>query len=200
MRSGALKTPRRRGGTETDPLLADGNNGSGVDYIEYSLDSNDSWMRYNDPIEPQTQGLHTIYYRAVDKAGNIEQTRTVQVEIEDTEPPELNVSADPVQLWPPNNKLVPVLIFGTAIDPGSGIQSIHIKVVDEYGECEPIIQDILPGEIVNGNWERTIQLMASRRGNDRDGRKYTIIVTAKDNLGNIATKEIDIIVPHDQGK
>jgi hypothetical protein len=42
--------------------------------------------------------------------------------------------------------------------------------------------------------------MASRKGNDKDGRKYTIIVTATDNLGNDITKQIEVIVPHDQGK
>jgi hypothetical protein len=106
--------------------------------------------------------------------------------------------ADPLQLWLPNNKLVPVRIFGTSFDQGSGIQSIHIEIVDEYNECEPIIQDILPSEIIDGNWERTIELMASRHGDDEDGRKYTIIVTATDNLGNAITKEIEVVVSHDQ--
>jgi hypothetical protein len=41
--------------------------------------------------------------------------------------------------------------------------------------------------------------MASRRGNDKDGRTYTIIITATDNLGNAITNEIEVIVPHDQG-
>ena len=72
-------------------------------------------------------------------------------------------------------------------------------MIDEYGECEPEVQDILPEDIIDGNWERTIELMASRRGNDKDGRTYTIIVTATDNLGNAITKEIEVIVPHDQG-
>jgi hypothetical protein len=40
--------------------------------------------------------------------------------------------------------------------------------------------------------------MASRKGNDKDGRKYTVIITATDNLGNTVTNEIEIIVPHDQ--
>jgi len=81
---------------------------------------------------------------------------------------------------------------------GSGIQNNHIEVIDEYDECEPVVQDILPDEIVDGNWERMIELMASRKGNDMDGRKYTIIVTATDTLGNAITKEIEVIVPHDQ--
>jgi hypothetical protein len=185
--------------TAMDPKLVDGNDGSGVKYIEYSLDSTDNWTRYSGPIEPQTQGLHTIYFRAIDEAGNIEQTRSVQLEIKDTVPPVLTVSANPLQLWPPNNKLVPVKIFGTAFDTGSGIKSIHIQVIDEYGTCQPAVPDIGPGDIINGNWIRTIQLEASRQGNDKDGRKYTIRVMATDNAGNTTVKEIVVIVPHDQG-
>jgi len=130
------------------------------------------------------------------------ETCSLQAEIRspvDVVLPTLQLSADPLQHWPPNNKLVPVRIFGTAFDLGNGIQSIHIDVVDEYDECEPTVEDILPDEIIDGNWERTIELMASKKGNDKDGRKYTIIITATDTLGNAVTKEIEVIVSHDQG-
>jgi hypothetical protein len=186
--------------TAKDPIFPDGTEGSGLIYIEFSLDSENNWQRYSETIVLEEIGLHTIRYRAVDLSGNIEETRSLAVEIvTDIEPPVVELFADPLHLWPPNNKLVPVRIFGTAFDLGSGIQSIHIEVVDEYGEWEPAVQDILPSEIVDGNWERTVELMASRRGDDEDGRKYTIIVTATDNLGNAITTEIEVIVPHDQG-
>jgi hypothetical protein len=185
-----------------DPDFSDGSDGSGVDYIEYSLDSENDWTRYGGPITLQAVGPHTIYYRSVDVAGNVEETHSLHVEIgsiADTDPPVLDISVDPLQLWPPNNKLVPVRIFGTVLDVDSGIRSIHIEVVDEYGTCQPTIVDIEPEGIVDGNWERIIKLEASRRGNDKDGRKYTIRVTATDNAGNMTTKEIAIIAPHDQG-
>jgi hypothetical protein len=183
-----------------DPPLSDGGAGSGLKYIEIRIDAENNWQTYTDPIVLEQSGLHTIFFRPADMAGNIEETQQIEVEIvSDVNPPALEVSADPLQLWPPNNKLISVRIFGTAFDTGSGIQSIHIEVIDEYGECQPVIQDILPDEIVDGHWERTIELMASRKGNDKDGRKYTIIVTATDNLGNAMTKEIEVIVPHDQG-
>lgn len=111
----------------------------------------------------EENSLNVIHYRAVDLAGNVEETKNIEVEIvSDIDPPILELSADPLQLWPPNNKLVPIQIFGTAFDLGSGIQSIHIEVVDEYDECEPTVEDILPGEIIDGNWERTIEV--DRRG------------------------------------
>jgi hypothetical protein len=183
-----------------DLQLADGSGGSGVECIEYSVDSEDAWVQYTGPIQFDEGGIFTVYYRAMDLAGNIEDVHNIGLEIvSDSEPPEIVIFADPMQLWPPNNKLVSIKLFGTAVDVGSGIQSIHIEVIDEYGECQPEVQDILPEDIIDGNWERTIELMASRRGNDKDGRTYTIIITATDNLGNAITNEIEVIVPHDQG-
>jgi hypothetical protein len=185
--------------TAEDPQLDDGQEGSGVEWIEYSADSGTSWIRYVNPIQFDETGAYEIQFRAIDRAGNIEDFQSLDLEIvSDSEPPELAIFADPMQLWPPNNKMVPIRLFGTAVDTGSGIQSIHIEVIDEYGECEPMVQDILMEEIVDGYWERMIELRASRRGNDKDGRKYTIIVTATDILGNMSVKEIEVIVPHDQ--
>jgi sialidase-1 len=183
-----------------DPPLSDGSEGSGVEFIEYAFDLSGPWNRYITPLVFEDPGTNNLYYRSLDVAGNAEEIHSLNIEIvSDAGPPLADIFADPMQLWPPNNKLVPVRLYGTAIDPGSGIQYIHIEVVDEHGEYEPVVQDILPEDIIDGNWERTIELMASRRGNDKDGRTYTIIMTAMDNLGNAITKEIEVIVPHDQG-
>jgi hypothetical protein len=111
----------------------------------------------------------------------------------------LTLFADPLQLWPPNNKLVPVRIYGTLLDAGSRLRNIHIERVNEYGTCQPAVVDIGSGEIVNGRWERTIQLEVTRQGNDKDGRQYIIRVNATDNPGNVTIKEITVIVPHNQG-
>jgi hypothetical protein len=181
-----------------DPLLIDGSSGSGVNTIEYSIGQDEGWTTYQGSFTVAGEGMHQIRYRSIDQAGNVEDTKTKTIYIDQT-PPELSVSANPLQLWPPNNKLVPVRIFGTASDPGSGLRTIHIEVVDEYGTCQPTVTDIGLDEIVNGQWERTIQLDASRKGNDKDGRKYTIRVTATDNVGNKTVREIEVIVPHDQG-
>jgi hypothetical protein len=110
-------------------------------------------------------------------------------------PPTLYLYTYPLRLWLTNNKLVPVTVFGKASDTGSGIKSIHIQVIDEYGTWQPTVPDIGPREIINGNWIRTILLEASRKGNDKDGRKYTIRVTATDNAGNTTVKEI-VVVAH----
>lgn len=52
--------------------------GSGVLSIKYSLDGS-SFHTYNSPISISEIGTHTIYFYAVDKAGNNEETKTVSV-------------------------------------------------------------------------------------------------------------------------
>jgi len=108
---------------------------------------------------------------------------------EDTTPPEVSISATPETLWPPNHKMRDVLIQGEATDLCSDV-TLEFTVVDEYGEVEPDISDF--GEV--------IQLKASRLGKDKDGRTYTIFVTAEDGSGNTSSASTVVLVPHDQGK
>jgi hypothetical protein len=43
----------------------------------------------------------------------------------------------------------------------------------------------------------SIPLQASRRGNDRDGRLYQILIRAIDAAGNQSTVSLEVLVPHD---
>ncbi|MBI4690832.1 MAG: hypothetical protein HY754_11310 [Nitrospirae bacterium] len=107
----------------------------------------------------------------------------------DTTPPVITVTATPNTIWPPDHKMVDVLIDGSATDNESGVASTEITVTDEYG----IYNMTVPG------FGSTIQLEAWREGEDKDGRVYTITVTAKDNAGNESTATTQVTVPHDMG-
>jgi len=50
--------------------------------------------------------------------------------------------------------------------------------------------------LVNGSYAFTVAPQASRRGNDQDGRHYTIAVSAQDNLGNPGFTSTLVTVPH----
>ena len=128
----------------------------------------------------------TISGEAVDKAGNAATTHVV-VNI-DKSAPVITITATPNILWPPNNKMVNVKIGGSAVDGISGISSITFKVKDEYGKVEPAIT----------GFGSSIQLEASRDGNDMDGRVYTITVVVRDKAGNERTASTTVLVPHDQ--
>jgi hypothetical protein len=45
-----------------------------------------------------------------------------------------------------------------------------------------------------------VSLVATRNGNDQDGRTYTIVVSSKDTIGNNASCSAVVTVPHDQGQ
>jgi hypothetical protein len=155
-------------------------------------------------IEPQAavgtyQGSFTIQggadANAFDTLSSV--TFAVQVAI-DTTPPTLTVSTNPTTLWPPDGKMVPVTISGTITDTATGINAstAAYAVTDEYGQVQP--QGSVPLQ-PNGNYSFTIQLQASRNGNDQDGRQYTITISAQDKAGNPGSAVTHIIVPHDQG-
>ncbi|WP_405141246.1 ThuA domain-containing protein [Sphaerisporangium sp. NBC_01403] len=64
---------------------ADEANGSGVDRSEYKLDSGD-WTRYAGPVTVSGDGSHALAYRSVDKAGNVEDAKTLTVKVDATAP------------------------------------------------------------------------------------------------------------------
>jgi hypothetical protein len=120
----------------------------------------------------------------------------------DTTPPAITVAANPATLWPPNGKLVSVTVSGTitdnrAGDSGVDASSVAYTVMDEYGRIQPHGSVTLG---TDGRYTITVALEASRKGNDQDGRHYTITVNAKDKTGNLGGASTIVTVPHDQGK
>jgi hypothetical protein len=118
---------------------------------------------------------------------------------EDVTPPAITIAATPETLWPPNGKMVPVTIAGTITDAGSGVNAstATYAVTDEYGLVQPSGHITL---VSNGSYSFTIQLQASRNGNDTDGRQYIITMSAQDLVGNKGSAAAGVIVPHDQGQ
>lgn len=108
---------------------------------------------------------------------------------EDTAPPDLILDViDPQIIWPPNGKLVDVVVSGTAADSGSGLAAVTVETEDEYGQFQPVRDGFGP-----------IQLEAYRKGDDLDGRTYTVKVTATDKANNSTIKYMHVVVPHDIG-
>jgi hypothetical protein len=142
---------------------------------------------------------NTTFYHATELAQlGFPASVVVVGQAEDVTPPVITVSATPKTLWPPNGRMVPVTISGTITDAGSGVNAstATYTVIDEYGLIQPSGHFTILD--ANGNYAFTIQLQASRNGNDQDGRHYTIIVSAQDNEGNQGSKSAVVTVPHDQ--
>lgn len=133
-------------------------------------------------------GDNIIAVVSVDVAGNQTPASTKIVFVERA--PDVTITATPNSLWPPNHKVVPVTLGGEVIPHGSDIQSLSISVADEYGKY--IYRNLRFGDVV--------PLEAWRKGNDMDGRIYTITAVATDMAGNTTAKTTTVIVPHDASK
>jgi hypothetical protein len=130
-----------------------------------------------------------LFYDATTQHGFL----ATPVEVDKT-PPVITVGASPATLSPPNGRLVTVTVSGTITDGanGSGVQASTYHVIDEYGQVQPS-GSVTPG--AGGSYAFTVQLQASRRGNDQDGRHYTITVTATDMAGNLGDASATVPVP-----
>ena len=110
--------------------------------------------------------------------------------------PLVEAAASPVVIWPPNGKQVAVTITGTVSPaPNCAVPaSILYSIVDEYGEMSS--PNPVSTAIESAAFNFQVSLEASRRGDDLDGRLYTILLNTTD--GGEAV--IEVRVPHDQRK
>jgi hypothetical protein len=91
--------------------------------------------------------------------------------------------------------MVPVIIAGTMKDAGSGVNesTATYTVTDEYGRVQPSGHINLSS---SGIYAFLIQLQASRNAGDRNGRQYTITVSAQDKAGNKGAASTHVTLPY----
>jgi hypothetical protein len=141
-------------------------------------------------------GIHTVQFYSQDQSGNKEVVQTDVFKIDATVPM-VTAMANPTSLWPPNHKFVPVTVSGHVTDASGGVPSmVSYRVVDSYGQVQPSGTAVVHA---NGNYSFVVMLQASRLGQDKAGRNYSIIVTATDEAGNTGSARTSVVVPHDQG-
>jgi uncharacterized lipoprotein YddW (UPF0748 family) len=118
----------------------------------------------------------------------------------DHDDPALTVTVDPALLWPPNHEAVAVTVAGLATDAGTGVENVAVRVRDEYGLVQPAVAPVAGQGAARLDWSVGFDLEASRRGEDADGRVYTIEVTVTDRACRSATAAVQVLVPHDRGR
>lgn len=111
---------------------------------------------------------------------------------------EIKVHATPSEFSHRNGKTAVFRVFGSIADAGSGVKenSAHFAVVDPQGNL------LRSGEVTldwHGAYSFVTEFQASPMGADRDGRTFTITVSAKDNDGNQSYSSEAVIVPEDHG-
>lgn len=115
----------------------------------------------------------------------------------DAEPPVIaSVTPSLGQLWPPNNKMVPITLAVAVTDntdaaPACEVTAVTSNEVPQGGPPGPA-WTFSPGSL-------TVNLRASRNG-PGSGRVYGVTVTCTDAAGNSSTGTTTVVVPHDQGR
>ena len=109
-----------------------------------------------------------------------------------------NIAASQESINIRNNKQVHIVLSGSVTVPdGCEIDSPQYQLTDEYGELD-IIEDLQVDE--GGSFAVAIPMVASRKGDDKDGRLYTVKFVAENEAGVGESVETNIVVKHDNSK
>jgi PKD repeat protein len=106
--------------------------GSGVDRMEYSFD-NSTWVAYADPFSIDVEGYVTVYFRSIDRDGNIESVKYVAAKIDRTEP----TGSVVINYGHAYVALTSVELTVSAADSLSGIDLVRFGQDDTWTDWEP---------------------------------------------------------------
>ncbi|HEV7893240.1 MAG TPA: alpha-amylase family glycosyl hydrolase [Pyrinomonadaceae bacterium] len=189
--------PNANGWNNSTPItvsLSATDSGSGVKELRY-------WVGSGAPVVAQgsaasfqlsTQGVHTVYLRAIDNAGNASAVASVVVKIDTTSPVVTNASASKSELSPPNHKMQDVTVNYSATDNLSGV-TCTLGVASN----EPINGtgdgDTAPDWLV---LDAHHVLLRAERSGKGSGRVYTVTVACADAAGNTSARAVAVTVPH----
>jgi hypothetical protein len=128
--------------------------------------------------------------QAADGSGNMAQGSFTVIVVDTTAPTVDSATATPNQVWPPNKKMVPVVVTVSATDAVSAATSHIVSITGDDGATAADVR--ITGPL-------TAEVRADRTGGG-NGRTYTITVETRDAAGNTATSTVAVMVPHDQRK
>lgn len=174
--------------TESTTCSAD----ASVDDGSYDPDG-DPITLFQEPAGPYSLGDTDVTLTVTDEKGASD-TCDATVTVEDHEAPIItSVTANPNKLWPPNHKMVPVVV---AIDATDNCDSVCQIISVESNEPVNGLGDgnTAPDWVISG--DLTLKLRAERSGTG-SGRIYTITVECADSSGNSSTDTATVTVPHD---
>jgi len=147
-------------------------------------------------------GIHILTLRVNDGV-NDSVSSDITVEVIDGTDPTLAPVSNKTILWPPNHKMVDIVIEANASDNSGGAVTLSASVSSNEPEDGLGDGDTAPDwtepVIDQENGIISLQLRSERSGSG-EGRVYTITITASDESGNFSTADVEIIVPHDKGK
>jgi len=196
------------GSTDPDAPAAGGSNVSGSDIAAYE------WFRLpagGAPVALGTGarlattlplGANQILLRVTDTVGESAET-TTSIEVRDTVPPVLTLSASPAILWPPDREIRTVRLAGTAIDvcdPAPAI--VFVTVTSNEPDDAPGGSDgHSQGDVSGGAPGAPCDAVGLRAERDAGGagRVYTVTCAARDRSGAAGAATTMVRVPPNAG-
>lgn len=184
-----------RGAVTVGLIASDIDGPSDISMTSYQLDGAPP-ASYVEQLGVSGDGIHALLYQSVDRAGNVEEPSKTSVVRIDTTNPLVTCGATPNMLWPPNGHSRTVIVSGITWDMGSGLGSASIgyELTDEYNEVRAAGSSVVD---TDGSFSVALSLPAARRGRDKDGRQFELVVKVMDNAGNVGTCTAKVEVPHD---
>jgi probable HAF family extracellular repeat protein len=141
------------------------------------------------PAGPFNLGSHAVVLTSTDIHGASDSVNATLTVVDQTAPTITNVSANPSFIWPPNRRMVDVVVsYDTADQCGQTTSRLSVS------SNEPLESSDV--EIVDAHH---LRLRADRRGAG-NGRTYKVTIFVMDRHGNLSSKDVLIGVPHDQRK
>ncbi|GGP77316.1 plastocyanin [Streptomyces calvus] len=124
--------------------------GSGVDRIEYAIGADGAWQPYTAPVVVDQVGTHTVRYRALDKAGNVSDTESVEFTVvappsDDTTAPETSATVDG-EKNADGAYIDMATVTVTASDTGSGVNTIEYALGAD-GAWQPYTGPVMVHEV-----------------------------------------------------
>jgi uncharacterized repeat protein (TIGR01451 family) len=116
-------------------------------------------------------------------------TATSKMAVMNPPPTITGAGTDVTELWPPNHKMVPILVSYSVTPACGGTPTVVIDVSSNEGD--------------SSDWKikdaHHLDLRSERLGTQKEGRVYTITIIATDPTGTKSEKAVTVVVPHDQG-
>ena len=147
------------------------------------LSADGRWVVFTTPsalLPSDTNGWADVYARRLGEAAPPPQDR---------EAPSVTLTASPDVFVGGDRQ---VTISGAAADGGSGLASVVLTVVDEYGQFDPVLDLVEVAGTTSVEWTRTLFLPGRTRSYDVDGRDFSISATATDVSGNTARTHVHV--------
>lgn len=143
----------------------------------------------------------SVSHGFADRAGNIASSTLDGINI-DLTPPIVECRAAPSELWPPNRRMIPVVVAMTFTDELSGPATYSLTTL----KCIAIRTGLGVADLMNDvegfelGTSETSGALRAKRASKGQGRVYTLGYTGLDIADNAATCSTTVNVPHNRGR